>query len=126
MRGCNYFKWVDEPMNEMSSLKIEIGVQKRSLERWEKKLPTKINPQFRPTTIALHPSNYKTTLKINPQNFAKLLSNYANYLQRFQNKDTKFTNNNKQKHKFILSCMFTHNFNNINLDNPRYFWGKLI
>ncbi|KAK9664045.1 hypothetical protein RND81_14G015900 [Saponaria officinalis] len=37
MRGCNYFKWVDEPVNETSCLKLEIGVQKRSLERLEKK-----------------------------------------------------------------------------------------
>ncbi|KAK9698018.1 hypothetical protein RND81_08G077100 [Saponaria officinalis] len=37
MRGCNYFKWVDEPMNETSWLKSEIGVQRRSLERLENK-----------------------------------------------------------------------------------------
>ncbi|KAK9756034.1 hypothetical protein RND81_01G068400 [Saponaria officinalis] len=35
MRGCNYFKWVDEPINETSWLKSEIGIQKRSLERLE-------------------------------------------------------------------------------------------
>ncbi|KAK9740330.1 hypothetical protein RND81_03G027100 [Saponaria officinalis] len=37
IRGCNYFKWVDEPVNETSCLKLEIGVQKRSLERLENK-----------------------------------------------------------------------------------------
>ncbi|KAK9725388.1 hypothetical protein RND81_05G140500 [Saponaria officinalis] len=37
MRGCNYFKWVDKPMNETSWLKSEIGVQRRSLERLENK-----------------------------------------------------------------------------------------
>ncbi|XP_074271438.1 uncharacterized protein LOC141595372 [Silene latifolia] len=29
MRGCNFFKWVDEPMNEMTLLKSEIALQKR-------------------------------------------------------------------------------------------------
>ncbi|KAK9733384.1 hypothetical protein RND81_04G064600 [Saponaria officinalis] len=37
MRGCNYFKWVDEPLNETGLLKFEIEVQKRSLERLENK-----------------------------------------------------------------------------------------
>ncbi|KAK9714268.1 hypothetical protein RND81_06G083000 [Saponaria officinalis] len=37
MCGYNYFKWVDEPMNETSWLKSEIGVQRRSLERLENK-----------------------------------------------------------------------------------------
>ncbi|KAH9623264.1 hypothetical protein KSS87_023120 [Heliosperma pusillum] len=35
MRGCNYFKWVDNPMNEVEGLKSEIAEQKMRLERLE-------------------------------------------------------------------------------------------